>query len=152
MSSAEKFDMVRLAEIRDAHVALVADYQRGMRAVSDAAIEASRARRDAPPLPGAAPIQPRVAYAPWIGTQPPPPKPPRPRTNEFYLLPLATMLAFTQAQLDDAGIDQRAFSKIIVAENRLAKLRATNATKAVDVLQSAAAMKRINLFAIEKRL
>ena len=152
MSSAEKFDMVRLAEMRDAHAALVADYQRGMRAVSDAAIVASRSRMDAPPLPGAAPVQPRVAYAPGIGTPPKPARPPSPRTNEFYLLPLSTMLAFTQKQLEDAEIDQRAMSKIIVAENRLAKLRTAHATKAADVRYSADAMKHINLFAIEKRL
>ena len=61
-------------------------------------------------------------------------------------------MSFTQAQLDDAGIDQRALSRIIVAENRLNKLRVAHATKASAVRQSADAMKKINLFATEKRL
>jgi hypothetical protein len=152
MAAAERFDMVRLAEMRDAHAALVTDYQRSVRAVSDAATEASRARLDAPPLPGAAPQVPRAIFAPGIGTPPKPAPPPAPRTNEFYLQPLATMLSFTQTQLEDAGIDQRALSKIIVAENRLNKLRAAHATKADAVRQSADAMKHINLFATENRL
>lgn len=144
--------MVRLAEMRDAHSALVQNYQQSVRAVSDAATEASRARLDAPPLPGAAPPIPRAVFAPGIGTSPKPSRPLAPRSNEFYLLPLATMLSFTQKQLDDAAIDQRAMSKIIVAENRLNKLRAAHATKAAAVRQSADAMKHINLFATEKRL
>ena len=152
MSGAEKFDMVRLAEMRDAHAALATDYQRSVLAISDAAIEASRARQEAPPLPGAAPPMPRAIFAPGIGTPPKPARPPAPRTNEFYLLPVATMLSFTQTQLDDACIDQRALSRIVVAENRLSKLRAAHSTKAAAVRQSADAMKYVNLFATEKRL
>ena len=152
MSGAEKFDMVRLAEMRDAHAALVTDYQRSVLAVSDAAVEASRARLEAPPLPGAAPPMPRAVFAPGIGTPPKAARPPAPRTNEFYLLPVATMLSFTQTQLDDACIDQRALSRIVVAENRLNKLRTAHANKATAVRQSADAMKYINLFATEKRL
>lgn len=150
--SADKFDMVRLAEMRDAHAALVTDYQRSVRAVSDAAVEASRARLDAPPLPGAAPPMPRAVFAPGIGTPPKPARPPAPRTNDFYLLPVATMLSFNQTQLDDACIDQRALSRIVVAENRLNKLRTAHANRATAVRQSADAMKYINLFATEKRL
>lgn len=149
---AERYDMVRLAEMRDAHAALVTDYQRSVRAVSDAAVEASRARLDAPPLPGAAPQMPRVVFAPGIGTPPKPPRPLTPRTNEFYLLPLATMLSFTEQQLEEAEIDHRAMSKIFVAENRLNKARAAHATKAAAVRQSAEAMKHINLFAMDKQL
>lgn len=145
----ERYDMVRLAELRDTHAAQVTDYQRSVRAVSDAASEASRARLDAPPLPGAAPQLPRVVFAPGIGAPPKPARPLAPRSNEFYQQPLATMLSFTQTQIDDAGIDQRALSKIIVAENRLAKLRAAHATKAEAVRHSAEAMKSINLFALE---
>lgn len=145
-------DIVRLAEMRDAHAARVSDYQRSVRAVSDAAIEANRARLEAPPLPGAAPPMPRAVLSPGIGIPPKPARPPAPRTNEFYLLPVAAMLSFTQSQLDDAGIDQRSMSKIIVAENRLNKLRTAHATKAAAVRQSADAMRHINLFATERRL
>ncbi len=152
MSGAEKVDMVRLAEMRDAHAALVTDYQRSMLAVSDAAVEASRARLEAPPLPGAPPPMPRAVFAPGIGTPPKPARPTAPRTNDFYLLPVATMLSFTQTQLDDACIDQRALSRIVVAENRLNKLRTAHANKATAVRQSAEAMTHINLFAKEKRL
>lgn len=146
-----KFDLVRLAEMRDAHASLVSDYQRSVRAVSDAAIDASRARLDAPPLMGEAPKMARAAYAPGFGI-PPQPVQPKPYMNEFYLQPLVTLLAFTQQDLDDANIDQRAMSKIVVAENRLTKLRSAHANKAAAVRQSAAAMKTINLFATENRL
>jgi hypothetical protein len=146
-----KFDLVRLADIRDAHLAVVSDYQRSILAVSDAAIDASRARLDAPPLMGEAQPAPRAAYAPGIGLAPKQVQP-RARTNEFYLQPLATLLSFSDQQLEDASIDRRALSQIVVAENRLTKLRSAHATKAAAVRESAAAMKNINLFALENQL
>ena len=133
--------------MRDAHAALVQDYQRSVIAVSDAAIVASRARLDAPPLMGEAPPAPRATYAPGIGNPPPKQAQPRARTNEFYLQPLATLLSFSEQQLEDANIDRRALSQIVVAENRLTKLRSAHASKATAVRESAAAMKNINLFA-----
>jgi hypothetical protein len=148
---AVKYDMVRLAELRDAHAALVNDYQQSVRSVSNATNDTMVARLDAPPLPGAAPVRSKQVFAPSIGI-PPTPRVPTARTNEFYQLPLATILSFTQAQLDDAGIDQRALSRIMVAENRLSKLRAAHATKAATVRRSAEAMKQVNLFATENRL
>lgn len=146
----ERYDMVRLAEMRDAHAALVKGYQTSVRAVSEASAEAGRARIEAPQLPGAAPVV-RHVYAPGIGN-PKMPAQPRAFTNEFYLQPLTTLLSFTAAQLDEAQIDHRALSRIIVAENRLAKLRAQHASKAASARESAERMKRIDLFATEKRL
>jgi hypothetical protein len=148
---AVKYDMVRLAELRDAHAALVNDYQQSVRSVSNATNDAMVARLDAPPLPGAAPVRSKQVFALGIG-KPPTPRAPTARTNEFYQLPLATILSFTQTQLDDAGIDQRALSRIMVAENRLSKLRAAHVTKAATVRRSGEAMKHVNLFATENRL
>jgi hypothetical protein len=62
------------------------------------------------------------------------------------------LLSFSDQQLEDASIDRRALSQIVVAENRLTKLRSAHATKAAAVRESAAAMKNINLFALENQL
>lgn len=149
--AAVKYDMIRLAEMRDAHITTVDAYKASVSAVNAAASEAARARFEAPPLPGIAPVELRHAFADGIGS-PPKPAAPRARTNEFYLQPLATLLAVTQEQLDTAGVDQRALSRVIVAENKLAKLRSAHATKAAAVHASADAIKSINLFAEINRL
>lgn len=130
-----KFDLVRLAELRDSHAQLVLDYQSSLRAVSHAALEASRARLDAPSI-----------------VPPPPAARPTPRTNEFYMLPLDVLQAVTPAQLEEAGVNHREIAKIIVAESRLSKARAAHATKALCVRTSADGMARINIFAQEQQL
>lgn len=148
--TAKKYDLVRLAELRDAHATLVASYRTSLTAQSTAATTAARARLDAPKLPGEAPTRQYVA-APGIGT-PTMPAAPRPRTNEFYLQPLAALLEYTPDELAKAEIDQRALSAIIVAETRLAKLKTATVALAAKVHQSAALMQSIEIFALEKRL
>lgn len=149
--AAVKYDVIRLAEMRDAHTATVDAYKASISAVNAAASEAARARFESPPLPGAAPASPRHAFADGIG-HPPKPATSRARTNEFYMQPLADLLSVTDEQLDASGVDRRALSRVIVAENKLAKLRAAHAAKASGVHASAASMKSINLFAEVNRL
>lgn len=148
---AERFDLVRLAELRDAHTEKVGAYRRSTEQVREAAQAATRARLDAPPLPGVAPAVARHALAPGIGHAVKP-RPVRAGTNDFYLLPLAVLKVFTQAQLDKAEIDHRAFARIVTAETRLERLRADHAKNAAAVRDSAAFMGGIELFSLEKRL
>jgi hypothetical protein len=147
----EQFDLVRLAELRDAHAAKVAVYRRATDQVRDAAQAAARARLAAPPLPGAPPAMTRHAIAPGIGREVKLP-PVRAYTNDFYLLPLATLKEFTPAQLDAAHIDQRALARIVAAESRLERLRAEHGKHAAAVHESASLMSRIELFSLENRL
>lgn len=148
---AERFDLVRLAELRDSHRAKVETYRRSGVTVRDASQAATRARLDAPPLPGKAPAVVRHAFAPGIGQAPPPAKP-RANTNEFYFLPLHDLQAVTQAQLDAAQVDHGALARIIAAEKRLARLRSEHAQHATAVRDSADFMRGIELFSREKRL
>lgn len=148
---AEQFDLVRLAELRDTHAAKVAVYRRATEQVRDAAQAAARARLAAPPLPGAPPAITRHAIAPGIGREVKPP-PVRPMTNDFYLLPLATLKEFTPEQLDAAHIDQRALARIVAAESRLERLRAEHGKQASAVHESAELMASIETFAKANRL
>jgi hypothetical protein len=148
---AEQFDLVRLAELRDQHAAKVAVYRRATDQVRDAAQAATRARLAAPPLPGAPPPMVRHAIAPGIGHAVKPPTV-RAGTNEFYLLPLATLKEFTPEQLDAAGIDQRALARIVAAESRLERLRTEHGKHAAAVHESATFMRGIELFSLEHRL
>lgn len=147
--AAEKFDLVRLAQIRDDHAALVHAYRTSTKAQHDAALAASRARMDAPKLPGEAP---KRAYIPAPGIATVMPEPPRPRTNDFYMEPLAALLEVSPAEIEKSGISQRALSQIIVAESRLAKLKVATVSIATEVHASAARMASIELFALEHRL
>ena len=148
---AERFDLVRLAELRDAHTERVGAYRRTADQVREAATAATRARLDAPPLPGAAPAVVRHALAPGIGHAVTP-KPVRGKTNEFYLQPLAVLKTFTPEQLDAAEVDHRALSRIIVAETRLERLRAEHLQNAANVRESAQFMRGIELFSLGRRL
>lgn len=148
---AERFDLVRLAELRDAHTEKVSAYRRTADQVREAATAATRARLDAPPLPGAAPAVARHALAPGIGHAVTP-KPVRARTNEFYLQPLAVLKTFTHEQLDAAEVDHRAFARIVAAETRLERLRAEHLQNAATVRESAQFMRGIEIFSREKRL
>lgn len=146
----EIYDLVRLAELRDAHTALVESYRASVKAKSLAATTAARARMDAPKLPGAAPKRQYVA-APGVGN-PTMPAPPRAHTNDFYLQPLSDLLEYSTEALAKAGIDQRALSAIIVAETRLMKVKVATVALAAQVHASAALMQSIELFALEQRL
>jgi hypothetical protein len=148
---AERFDLVRLAELRDAHAGKVAAYRRSTEQVRDAAQAATRARLEAPPLPGAPPPMTRHALPPGIG-QVTKPMTVRPRTSDFYLQPLAMLKAFTPAQLEDGQIDTRALARIVAAETRLERLRAEHLKQAAAVRDSASFMRGIELFSLEKRL
>jgi hypothetical protein len=148
---AERFDLVRLAELRDAHGVKVAAYRRTAEQVHEAAQAATRARLEAPPLPGAPPAMTRHALAPGIGRGVKPPTV-RPRTTDFYNLPLATLKAFTRAQLEDGQIDHRALARIVAAETRLERLRADHLKHAAAVRDSASFMRGIELFSLEKQL
>lgn len=145
-----KYDLVRLAQIRDDHAALVANYRTSTKAQHDASGVAARARMEAPKLPGAAPTRAYIP-APGIGNPVMPPAP-RPRTNEFYMQPLAALLAVTPDEIEKAGINPRALSVIIVAETRLEKLKLATVTLAAQVHESAARMASIELFAAQNRL
>lgn len=146
---AGSFDLVRLAELRDTHDALVQSYRDSTKAQTTAATTAARARADSPKLPGEAPKRAFIA-APGIATVMPPA--PRPKTNEFYLQPLADLLAYTPDELAKADISPRALSEVIVAETRLAKLKLATVALAAQVHLSAARMASIELFAMEHRL
>lgn len=147
---ADSYDRVRLAELRDAHTALVQSYRASTQAQTTAATAAARARSDAPMLPGEAPKRTYVA-SPGIGN-PVMPVAPAPYTNEFYLQPLAALLEYTPEQLAKAEINQRALSEIIVAETRLNKLKFATVDIASKVHLSAARMASLEIFALEKRL
>ena len=148
---AERFDLVRLAELRDSHRAKVDAYRRSGEIVKEAAQAAVRARLDAPPLPGQPPTATRHAFAPGIG-QAAKPAPVRAKTNDFYLLPVHVIRTFTQEQLDAAEVDPRALTRILAAEARLERLRADHSKNASAVRDSAKFMKGIELFSREKRL
>lgn len=147
----ERYDLVRLAELRDAHSEKVSTYRRSTDQVRQAAQDATRARLDAPPLVGAAPTMARHAFAPGIGHAVKPP-PVRAKTNDFYLLPLAILRTFTPEQLDKADVDHRALSRILAAETRLERLRVDHGRHAAAVRESAAFMRGIELFSLENRL
>lgn len=147
----EHFDLVRLAELRDAHGVKVDAYRRSTEQVRDAAQAATRARMEAPALPGSAPAMPRHVFAPGIGHAAKP-RPIRAMTNDFYLLPLATLREFTPAQLTPANIDHRAFARIVAAETRLERLRAEQSKNAASVRESAGLMRGVELCATENRL
>lgn len=148
--AASKYDLARLADIRDRHSTLVASYRVAMQAQRDATTAASRARMDAPPLPGVAPTRAYIA-APGIGNPLMPPTP-APRTNELYFQSLATLQSYTPDEIEKAGISQRVLSQIIVAEMRLSKLKIATVTIAKDVHLSAARIATIELFATEHQL
>lgn len=148
---AERFDLVRLAELRDAHAEKVATYRRSGDQVRDAATAAARARMDAPTLPGDPPAVHRHALPPGMVSAAPRGKV-RPRTNEFYLQPLAVLKVYTQDELTTAGVDHRAFSRIVAAETRLERLRVEHAAHGQAVKDSATFMRGINLFSLEKQL
>lgn len=148
---AEHFDLVRLAELRDAHGAKVDAYRRSAEQVRDAARAATRARLEAPPLPGAPPPMTRHALAPGIGHAAKP-RIVRAMTNDFYLLSLTTLKEFTPEQLTAADIDHRAFSRIVAAETRLERLRTEQSKNAASVRESAGLMRGVELYATENRL
>lgn len=147
----ERFDLVRLAELRDAHRAKVDAYRRSGEVVKEAAQAAVRVRLDAPPLPGMPPKAARHAFAPGIG-QTARPAPVRAQTADFYLLPVQALRAFTQTQLDAAEVDTRALARIFAAEARLDRLRAEHGKNAGAVRDSAGFMRGIELFSRENRL
>ncbi len=148
---AERFNLVRLAELRDAHRAKVDAYRRSGEIVKEAAQAATRARLDAPPLPGQPPTATRYAFAPGIG-QAAKPATVRAKTNDFYLLPVHALRAFTQDQLAAAEVDPRALTRILAAEARLERLRAEHGNNVSAVGDSAKFMKGIERFSREKRL
>lgn len=147
----QSFDQVKLAELRDAHSEKVTTYRRKTDEARSAAQAAVRARLEAPPLPGAIPTGGRVAYASGIGVTPKPVKI-RPRTNDFYLQPLAVLQSHTREELAVANVDQQSFARIVAAETRRERLKTEQYQAAAAVRDSATIMARIEQFAKETRL
>lgn len=147
----EHFDLVRLAELRDAHRAKVDAYRRSGEVVKEAAQAAVRIRLDAPSLPGMPPKAARHAFAPGIG-QTARPAPVRAHTADFYLLPVPSLRAFTRDELDAAQVDHGALARILAAEARADRLRSEHVRHSAAVRESAGFMRGIELFSRENRL